>query len=156
VRGPVQLSFARSIDPIVQQEITITRMAVTSERDAAKKDREMGRKHIVPYALYRVEGFISAHLAAKTAFNMRDLDLLWKALMNMFDHDRSAARGKMAARKLIIFEHDTALGCAPAYRLFDLIEVTRKNRDFPARSYRDYIVSINATAIPSGVVMHEI
>jgi len=155
VRGPVQLSFARSIDPIVQQEITITRMAVTSERDATKKDREMGRKHIVPYALYRVEGFISAHLAAKTGFNERDLDLLWDALMNMFDHDRSAARGKMAARRLIIFEHDTALGCAPAHKLFDLLEVERKNSDLPARSYRDYNVIINTAAIPPGVTMHE-
>ncbi|MBZ4687065.1 MAG: CRISPR-associated protein Csd2 family [Clostridiales bacterium] len=151
VRGPVQLNFARSIDPIVQQEVTITRMAVTSEKDAEKKDREMGRKHIVPYALYRVEGYISAHLAEKTGFSKDDIELLWDALINMFDHDRSAARGKMATRKLIIFEHGSALGNAPAHKLFDLVKVSRKDPGHPARSYDDYEVSINKSALPAGV-----
>ncbi|MDK2986598.1 MAG: CRISPR-associated protein Csd2 [Clostridia bacterium] len=155
VRGPVQLNFARSIDPIVQQEVTITRMAVTSEKDAEKKDREMGRKHIVPYALYRVEGYISAHLAEKTGFSKDDLELLWDALINMFDHDRSAARGKMAARKLIVFEHESALGNAPAHKLFDLVKVTRKDPARPARSYDDYEVSINNSALPAGVRLKE-
>lgn len=155
VRGPVQIGFARSIDPIIQQEITITRMAVTSEKDAEKKDREMGRKHIVPYALYRVEGFISAHLAAKTIFNNKDKELLWEALTNMFDHDRSAARGKMSARKLIVFEHETALGNAPAYKLFDLVEVSRNNMDVPARSYNDYRVSLDVDGVPAGVKVIE-
>lgn len=155
VRGPVQINFARSIDPIVQQEITITRMAVTSEKDAEKKDREMGRKHIVPYALYRAEGFVSASLAEKSGFTAEDLELLWEALINMFDHDRSAARGKMAARKLIIFEHETPLGNAPAHRLFDLVAVDRKDADRPARTYNDYEVSVNTAAVPQGVRLIE-
>jgi CRISPR-associated protein Csd2 len=150
VRGPVQLNFARSIDPIVPQEVTITRMAVTSEKDAEKKDREMGRKHIVPYALYRAEGYISAHLAAKTGFSKEDLELLWDALINMFDHDRSAARGKMSARQLIIFEHETALGNAPAHKLFDLVQVSIKNPSRPARLFTDYEVSIHE-ALPAGI-----
>ncbi|RQD77585.1 MAG: type I-C CRISPR-associated protein Cas7/Csd2 [Candidatus Syntrophonatronum acetioxidans] len=155
VRGPVQLNFARSIDPIVQQEVTITRMAVTSEKDAEKKDREMGRKHIVPYALYRVEGFISAFLAKKTNFTRQDLELFWNSLINMFDHDRSAARGKMAARKLIIFEHNSALGNAPAYKLFDLVKVNRKDLARPARSFMDYEIEIDNSALPEGVKINE-
>ncbi len=155
VRGPVQLNFARSIDPIVQQEVTITRMAVTSEKDAEKKDREMGRKHIVPYALYRVEGYISAHLAQKTGFSKGDLELLWNALINMFDHDHSAARGKMASRKLIVFEHESALGNAPAYKLFDLVKISRKDLGRPARSFDDYEVTIASSAVPAGVNMIE-
>ncbi|WP_319378931.1 type I-C CRISPR-associated protein Cas7/Csd2 [uncultured Methanocorpusculum sp.] len=116
VRGPVQINFARSIDPIVPQEITITRVAVTSKEDAEKKEHEMGRKHIVPYALYRVEGYISANLAQKvTGFDDTDLDLLWESLINLFEHDHSAARGKMATRKLFVFKHDSALGCAPSH-----------------------------------------
>lgn len=155
VRGPVQLTFARSIDPIVQQEITITRMAVTSEKDAEKKDREMGRKHIVPYALYRAEGFVSANLAEKTIFTTADLELLWEALANMFDHDRSAARGKMAARKLIIFEHDNVLGNAPAYKLFDLVQVQKVEQARPARTYNDYRVSVDENNVPAGVKLIE-
>jgi len=151
VRGPVQINFARSIDPIVQQEITITRMAVTSEKDAEKKDREMGRKFVVPYALYRVEGYISAFLADKTGFSEDDLELFWDALINMFDHDHSAARGKMSSRKLFIFEHETALGNVPAHKLFDLIKVSSKDPDRPTRSYSDYEVSINDSALPAGV-----
>lgn len=155
VRGPVQFGFARSIDPIVQQEVTITRMAVTSVKDAEKKDREMGRKHIVPYALYRAEGFVSANLAQKSAFTHEDLDLLWEALVNMFDHDRSAARGKMATRKLVIFEHETALGNAPAHKLFDLVIVSKKDSTRPARAYNDYEVAVNAAQLPAGVKLIE-
>jgi CRISPR-associated protein Csd2 len=155
VRGPVQINFARSIDPIVQQEITITRMAVTSEKDAEKKAREMGRKYIVPYALYRTEGYISANLAAKSGFTAEDLELLWEGLTNMFDHDRSAARGKMATRNLIIFKHETVLGNAPAYKLFDLITVVRKDQTKPARAYSDYEVTINNLGVPSGVELIE-
>ena len=115
VRGPVQLSFARSVDPIVPQEVTITRVAITTEADAEKKGTEMGRKHIVPYALYRAEGYVSANLARKTTgFSEDDLKLLWTAILNMFENDHSAARGKMAVRELIVFQHDSELGCAPA------------------------------------------
>lgn len=155
VRGPVQLTFARSIDPIIQQEITITRMAVTSEKDAEKKDREMGRKHIIPYALYRAEGFVSAPLAEKTKFSEEDLSLLWEALVNMFDHDRSAARGKMAARKLIIFEHNNALGNASAYKLFDKVIVQKVDATRPARAFGDYQISIEKADIPEGVKLIE-
>jgi len=155
VRGPVQINFARSIDPIVQQEITITRMAVTSEKDAEKKNREMGRKFIVPYALYRVEGYISAFLADKTGFLEADLEIFWDALINMFEHDHSAARGKMSSRKLFIFEHETALGNAPAHKLFDLVKVFSKDPDRPTRSYNDYDVSIDDSALPAGVKLIE-
>ena len=155
VRGPVQLNFARSIDPIVQQEVTITRMAVTSEKDAEEKDREMGRKHIVPYALYRAEGFVSAFLAKKTDFNEDDLSLLWDALINMFDHDRSAARGKMAARKLFVFKHESPLGNAPAYKLFDLVTIVRKDLGRPARAFTDYAVTVDQINLPEGVEMAE-
>lgn len=155
VRGPVQINFARSIDPIVQQEITITRMAVTSEKDAEKKNREMGRKFIVPYALYRVEGYISAFLADKTGFSEADLEIFWDALINMFEHDHSAARGKMSSRKLFIFEHETALGNAPAHKLFDLVKVFSKDPDRPTRSYNDYDVSIDDSALPAGVKLIE-
>lgn len=155
VRGPVQINFARSMDPIVQQEVTITRMAVTSEKDAEKKDREMGRKHIVPYALYRAEGFVSANLAEKSGFTSEDLELLWEALVNMFDHDRSAARGKMATRKLIIFEHETALGNAPAHKLFDLVTLSRKDLTLSPRAYGDYEVAVNAAGVPAGVRLIE-
>lgn len=154
VRGPVQFNFAKSIDPICQQEITITRMAVTNEKDA-EKERAMGRKHIVPYALYRGEGYISAFLAEKTNFGIKDLELLWSALINMFEHDHSAARGKMAVRKLIVFEHETALGNAPAHKLFDLIQVERKDKSIPARSYYDYEVIINEEDLPQGVSLIE-
>lgn len=155
VRGPVQLNFARSIDPIVQQEVTITRMAVTSEKDAEKKDREMGRKHIIPYGLYRVEGYVSAHLAQKTGFSEEDVNLLWDALVNMFDHDHSAARGKMAARKLVIFKHESALGNAPSHQLFDLIQVARKDVSTPARAFTDYQLSIDSPKVPAGVQIIE-
>jgi len=151
VRGPIQFGFARSIDPIVQQEITITRMAVTSEKDAEKKDREMGRKHIVPYGLYRAEGFISACLAEKTEFTEADLEVFWEALISLFEHDRSAARGKMATQALIVFQHESKLGNAPANRLFDAVAVTRKDSSRPPRSFKDYEVSISENTIPAGV-----
>jgi CRISPR-associated protein Csd2 len=152
VRGPVQLGFARSVDPIVQQEVTITRVAITTEADAEKKGTEMGRKHIVPYALYRVEGFISANLAQKTTgFNEEDLKLLWEAIINMFEHDHSAARGKMAVRELIVFKHDSIMGNTPSYKLFDTVTVERRDKNQPARNYSDYVVNVNTGAIPEGV-----
>ena len=142
VRGAVQLAFARSIDPVFPQEISITRMAVTNEKDV-EKERTMGRKHIIPYGLYRVHGFISAALAEKTGFSEEDLELLWKSLAEMFEHDHSAARGEMASQKLIIFKHADKLGSAPAHKLFDLIKVTAKNPNIPARHFSDYNVEIN-------------
>ncbi len=152
VRGPVQLGFARSIDPVVQQEVTITRVAITTEADAEKKGTEMGRKYIIPYALYRVEGFISANLAQKsTGFSEEDLDLLWNAIINMFEHDHSAARGKMAVRELIVFKHNSALGNSPSYKLFDIVKVERINKDAPARKYSDYAIEVDADAVPDDV-----
>ncbi|MCD7711386.1 MAG: type I-C CRISPR-associated protein Cas7/Csd2, partial [Firmicutes bacterium] len=153
VRGPVQLGFARSVDPILPQEVTITRVAITTEDDALKKDTEMGRKYIVPYGLYRCEGFVSANLARKTTgFTEDDLELLWNAILNMFEHDHSAARGKMAVRKLIIFKHDSELGCAPSYKLFDKVVVTRKDGVDVARSFLDYdIADIKDDELPQGV-----
>jgi len=154
VRGPIQFNFARSIDPVVPQEITITRMAVTNEKDA-EKERTMGRKHIIPYALYRAEGYVSAPLAEKTGFSTDDLALLWEALLNMFEHDRSAARGKMASRKLLVFEHSTALGTAPAHTLFDLVSAGRKNKAEPARAFSDYEIKIDRGNLPEGVKLIE-
>lgn len=151
VRGPVQLNFARSIDPIVPQEVTITRVAITTEADAEKKGTEMGRKHIVPYALYRAEGYVSANLARKTTgFSEDDLQLLWQAILNMFENDHSAARGKMAVRELIVFKHDSELGNAPAYKLFDAVTVAHKAEVVAPRSYRDYTVTV-ADTLPEGV-----
>lgn len=154
VRGPVQFAFANSIDPIVPSEISITRMAVTNEKDL-EKERTMGRKFIVPYALYRAEGFVSPHLAMGdkgTGFSEDDLELLWQALMNMFEYDHSAARGKMASRKLVVFKHDSALGAAPAHTLFDLVDVQRaEDAEGPARAFSDYTVTVNQANVPSGV-----
>lgn len=151
VRGPVQLGFARSVDPIVPQEVTITRVAITKEDDAENKSTEMGRKHIVPYGLYRAEGYVSANLARKTTgFSESDLELLWDAILNMFENDRSAARGKMAVRELIIFKHDSELGNAPAYKLFDAVNVQLKDGVTVPRSYRDYTVTV-ADSLPEGV-----
>ena len=152
VRGPVQLGFARSIDPIVPQEVTITRVAITTEADAARKDTEMGRKFIVPYGLYRMEGFVSANLARKTTgFTQEDLTLLWEAIINMFENDHSAARGKMAVRELIVFRHDSELGSAPAWKLFEAVHVRRKEGVQTARSYADYEVEIDAENLPDSV-----
>ena len=151
VRGPVQLNFARSIDPIVPQEVTITRVAITTEADAEKKGTEMGRKHIVPYALYRAEGYVSANLARKTTgFSEDDLQLLWQAILNMFENDHSAARGKMAVRELIVFKHDSELGCAPAYKLFQKVQVQRVEGVEVPRQYGDYNISVSDD-LPEGV-----
>lgn len=152
IRGPVQLGFAHSIDPVIPQEITITRVAITTEADADKKNTEMGRKYILPYGLYRCEGYVSANLARKTTgFDDGDLELLWDAIMNMFEYDHAAARGKMAVRKLIIFKHDSELGNTPAHKLFDLVSVERKPDVQIARSYKDYTVTIDTDRIPNGV-----
>lgn len=152
VRGPVQLGFARSIDPIVTQEVTITRVAITTKKDAENKSTEMGRKYIVPYALYRVDGYISANLARKvTGFSEDDLALLWQAIINMFEYDHSAARGNMAVRELIVFKHATELGNAPAYKLFDTVSVKRKEGVIAARSYNDYEVEVAENKLPEGV-----
>ena len=152
VRGPVQLGFARSIDPIVTQEVTITRVAITTKKDAENKSTEMGRKYIVPYALYRVDGYISANLARKvTGFSEDDLALLWQAIINMFEYDHSAARGNMAVRELIVFKHATELGNAPAYKLFDTVSVKRKEGVIAARSYSDYEVEVAENKLPEGV-----
>ena len=154
VRGPVQLGFARSIDPIISHEVTITRVAITTEKDVENKSTEMGRKNIVPYALYRAEGYVSANLARKvTGFSEDDLELLWEAIINMFEHDHSAARGKMAVRELIVFKHSKELGDCPAYRLFDAIEVRRKDEVVYPRKYQDYVVDINEEMIPDTVEM---
>ena len=150
VRGPVQLGFAQSVDPIIPQEVTITRVAITTEADAERKDTEMGRKAIVPYGLYRAEGFVSANLARKTTgFSEDDLNLLWQAIINMFENDHSAARGKMAVRELIVFKHATELGEAPAHKLFDAVKVERLAA--PARKYSDYKVEVDMAGIPEGI-----
>lgn len=152
VRGPVQLGFARSVDPIMPQEVTITRVAITTESDAERKDTEMGRKYIVPYGLYRAEGYISANLARKTTgFSEEDLELLWQAILNMFELDHSAARGKMATRELIVFKHASELGNAPAYKLFDLVKVRRNPDVVTPRAYSDYQVSVEEEKLPDGV-----
>jgi CRISPR-associated protein Csd2 len=154
VRGPVQLSFARSIDPIIPQDITITRTAITKVDDAEKKHTEMGRKYIVPYGLYQCEGYISANLARKvTGFSEDDLDVLWKAILNMFELDHSAARGNMSVRELIVFKHDSELGNAPAYKLFDTVHVKRKDDVAVSRSYADYVVTVDESAVPDGVTV---
>ena len=151
VRGPVQLGFARSIDPILPQEVTITRIAITTEADAEKKGTEMGRKYIVPYGLYRAEGYVSANLARKvTGFSEEDLQLLWQAILNMFENDHSAARGKMAVRELIVFKHESELGNAPAYKLFDAVQVARREDVDVPRRYGDYIVTVDEN-LPAGV-----
>lgn len=154
VRGPVQLAFAKSVEPIFSQEISITRMAVTNIKDL-EKERTMGRKHIVPYGLYMAKGFVSAPLAKKTGFNDEDLKLLWDALTNMFEHDRSAARGVMSSRKLFVFKHDSELGNAPAHKLFDLVKVERKDKTKPARQFDDYSVTLDEANVPAGVTLAE-
>ncbi len=161
VRGPVQIAFATSVEPVLPLEVSITRMAVTTEKEAEAQsgdNRTMGRKHIVPYGLYRAHGFVSAKLAERTGFSDDDLQLLWNALINMFEHDRSAARGEMAARKLIVFEHENAMGNAPAHLLFDTVKVQRDDgtEDRPARSFSDYRVSVDAGSIPNGVSVREL
>lgn len=179
VRGPVQMTFAQSVEPIVPQEISITRMAATSEKEKAERqsgadatdertdNRTMGRKYIVPYGLYRAHGFVSAKLAERTGFSQADLGLLFEALSTMFEHDRSAARGEMATRKLVVFKHANALGNAPAHALFDRVKVGRRiDGEFraldrsldnypPARQFSDYIVEIDCHGLPEGVEAEE-
>lgn len=155
VRGPIQLGFARSVDRIFPAEHSITRMAVTKEADM-EKERTMGRKFTIPYGLYRVHGFISAPLAKQTGFSEEDLELFWNSLTNMFDHDRSAARGEMAAQKLIVFKHDSELGNAPAQKLFGLVNVApTSGREGPARTFSDYAVTIDRENLPNGVELIE-
>ncbi len=157
VRGPIQLTFARSIDPIAAMEHSITRMAVATEKEAEKQggdNRTMGRKATVPYGLYVCHGFISANLAKQTGFSEEDLALFWDALKNMFDVDRSAARGLMSAQKLIVFKHDSMLGNAPANKLFDLVKVEKKCEGAP-RLFSDYSVTIAKDALPAGVTIEE-
>ena len=157
VRGPIQMTFARSVDPIATAEHSITRMAVATEKEAEKQggdNRTMGRKATVPYGLYVCHGFISASLAAQTGFTSDDLELFWNALKNMFDVDRSAARGLMSAQKLIVFRHDSVLGNAPANKLFDLVQIEKKVDGTP-RSFKDYEVTI-ASEVPSGVKVEEL
>lgn len=163
VRGPVQIAFARSIDPIVSLEQSITRMAVTTEAEAEAQDktqagqrRTMGRKEIVPYALYRTHGFISPFLARQTEFTTDDLELLWQALAKMFEFDRSAARGEMSTRALYVFEHSSPLGNAPAHKLFELITVSRADESRPARAFSDYVIEIDQESMPDGVTLREL
>ena len=159
VRGPVQLTFARSIDPIVAQEHSITRMAVTTEAEAERQEgdnRTMGRKHTVPYGLYMTRGFVSSHLAAQTGFSDSDLDLLWEALANMFEHDRSAARGEMATRGLYVFKHDSQLGNAHAHSLFARIQPKREGEAVVPRDFADYQVSIDTENLPAGVSLTQV
>lgn len=157
VRGPVQLAFATSVEPVIPMEISITRMAVTNERDL-EKERTMGRKHILPYGLYRAHGFVSAKLAERTGFSDADLQLLWRALINAFEHDRSAARGEMAARKLVVFEHDNAMGNAHAHTLLERVKVVRctEETDAPARKFSDYRVTVDRDALPAGITVTEL
>ena len=152
IRGPVQLGFARSVDPILPQEVTITRVAIATEADAEKKSTEMGRKYIVPYGLYRAEGYVSANLARKTTgFSEDDLNLLWQAILNMFELDHSAARGKMAVRDLIVFRHESELGNAPAYKLFDRVKASKKPDVESPRAFSDYEISVEEIGLPEGV-----
>ncbi len=162
VRGPVQLAFARSIQPIVSLEQSITRMAVTTEREKQEQEkkqagqaRTMGRKEIVPYALYRVHGFVNPFFAADTGFSDADLELLWQALVQMFDHDRSAARGEMGACKLLVFEHQSKLGNALARKLFDSVRVEPINPNEPPRCCADYRVEVDRDSLPAGIILHE-
>ncbi len=158
VRGPVQLTFARSVDPIVTLEHSITRMAVATEAEAEKQsgdNRTMGRKNTVPYGLYVAYGFVSPALAAQTGFSAEDLEELWKSLVGMFDQDHSAARGLMATEKLIVFKHDSALGNAPSHKLFDLVKIVRKDGVAVPRGFADYTVTIDEASKPAGVEIIE-
>lgn len=155
LRGPVQINFAKSVDPVSPQEITITRMARTTAERAETGETEMGKKNYIPYGLYRAEGYISAALAEKTGFNDNDLELFWEAVINMFEHDRSAARGKMIVRKLIVFKHESPLGNAPSHKLFERIKITNKNDEISARAYSDYIVEVDCENLPESVTVHD-
>jgi len=156
VRGPVQLTFARSYDPILSQEHAITRMAVATEAEAEKQDgdnRTMGRKHTVPYGLYVAHGFVSAFLADQTGFSEGDLELLWQSLEHMFEHDRSAARGEMATRGLYVFKHESKLGNAHAHELFERVDAGLRDGVTAPRSFKDYVINVNETALPAGVTL---
>lgn len=160
VRGPVQFSFARSIDPIVSAEHAITRCAVATEKESEAQEggnRTMGRKFTIPYGLYRCHGYVNPSLAVQTGFSEEDLNLLWKSLENLFDTDRSASRGQMSARKLVLFKHKDALGNAPAHKLFERVVIQPHQSDTPARSYADYEsrISINRQGIPEGIEIIE-
>lgn len=156
VRGPVQLGFSRSVDPIMPQTITITRVAVTTEEDAEKKNNERGNKSIVPYGLYRVDGYVSANLAERvTGFSEDDVALLWEAMLNMFEFDRSAARGNMATRKLYVFKHSNALGDAPSYKLFDSIDVHKRDDVMVPRNFSDYEIDFSREQVPDSVQVTE-
>lgn len=155
VRGPVQINFARSLSPINIQDVTITRQARTTEDRRETGETEMGRKSVIPYALYRAEGYVSAALANKTSdISEDDIELLWTAIINMFEHDHSAARGKMCMRKLYVFEHDSVLGSCPSHILFDKVEVSLKNAGMPPRSFSDYSIKLD-TGMPDGVAVIE-
>lgn len=156
VRGPVQLTFARSYDPIMSQEHSITRMAVATEAEAEKQDgdnRTMGRKHTVPYGLYVAHGFVSAFLADQTGFSEDDLALLWQSLEHMFEHDRSAARGEMSTRGLYVFKHESKLGNAHAHELFERVDARLRDGVTAPRSFKDYLVTVNEAALPAGVTL---
>lgn len=156
VRGPVQIAFASSCDAVLTLEHSITRMAVTTEKEAedqSGENRTMGRKNTIPYGLYRAHGFVSAALAAQTGFSEEDLELLWKALEQMFEHDRSAARGEMATRGLYVFKHDSHLGNAPAHKLFERIRIERLDKTKPPRSFDDYAVTVDRDGLPPGVTL---
>jgi len=157
VRGPVQLSFSRSVEPILPLDLSITRVAVANEKEKQTKDTTMGRKNLIPYGLYRCHGFISAHLAKETGFSEADLELLWQALTQMFDHDRSASRGTMSPQKLIVFKHATALGNAPAHKLFERVTIQRPKDAPPARDFADYQphLKINRDGLPTGIELIE-
>lgn len=158
VRGPIQLAFSRSVDPIIAAEHAVTRCAVTTKKEAEKQDgdnRTMGRKFTVPYALYRCHGFVNPHLADQTGFSDDDLELFWTALTQAFELDRSASRGEMSARRLLVFQHESKLGNSPAHKLFDAVSVGRRDGVEVPRSFGDYMIDINAAAIPNGVTLIE-
>ncbi len=155
VRGPVQLSFSRSIEPVLPLDVSITRMAVTEAREADAPNQTMGRKNLISYGLYRCHGFVSAHIARETGFNDDDLELLWQSLTQMFDHDRSASRGTMAPQKLVVFKHQTPLGNAPAHKLFERVTVQRKPDINVARSFSDYDFTVDKTGLPTGIEISE-
>jgi CRISPR-associated protein Csd2 len=154
VRGPVQISFSRSIDPILPLDLSITRMAATEAKDADSPNQTMGRKNLIPYGLYRCHGFISANLAQETGFTTGDLDLFWEALAMMFDHDRSASRGTMAPQALLVFEHATPLGNAPAHKLFERVKIATKPGVTAARSFADYDLVIDDEKLPTGIKLN--
>lgn len=156
VRGPVQLTFSRSQDPVLPLDLSITRMAVAEAKDAESANQTMGRKNLIPYGLYRCHGFISAHLAKETGFSDDDLQLFWQALTHMFDHDRSASRGTMSPQKLVVFKHDSALGNAPAHKLFERVTVQRNSSVEVARSFSDYTVNVSREDLPSGIEIIEL